>query len=105
MQYDNGLRDNVNVTRKIIDVSRWYTACFDVTYCVMCQGITSRFIERRINSISVDHAKQICFVALFCSHVKQKAMQCLMNTEFHATLRTGIIIDMSNTQSMDQTRC
>lgn len=76
-----------------------------ITYCVMYQGITSRFIERAINSISVDHAKQICFVALFCSHVKQKAIQCLMNTEFHATLRAGIIIDMSNTQSMDQTRC
>ena len=67
-------------------------------FCVMYQSITSRFIVRRIS-----HAKQICL------WIKMQR-KFLMNTEFHATVRAVITIEMSDTrklsrQPMDQTRC
>ena len=53
-------------------------------------SITSRFIERKISSIKVDHANQIL---LSCP-------QCLMNTQFHATVRAVIIIEMRDTRNL-----
>lgn len=57
-------------------------------------SITSRFIERKISSIKVDHANQILLSLLcFCP-------QCLMNTQFHATVRAVNIIEMRDTRNL-----
>lgn len=58
------------VTLKIIYVSRWYAVCFD-NLLRDVSTFTSRFIERGISSILIDHAKQICFVSIHLWNKKQ----------------------------------
>ena len=49
---------------------------------------------RAKDQFSVDHAKQI-LLSVFCF-----CPQCLMNTEFHATVRAVIIIKKSDTRNI-----
>lgn len=75
MQYDNGLRDNGNVPRKIIDVSRWYTACFDN----LLRDVSRYYVAFYRASDQFDlgrscEANLLCCFVLFTCETKSNAM-------------------------------